>query len=262
MSEVDKQRALLACCRPDGDPQGDRRLRGALQHMAADAALKDAFATQAGLDRVVGARVRAIPLPADFSLVVRTGMQRALRPAAGNWRGWLRQPALWAGLLAFAFLAWWAAYALYERARGFPGDDNVRALIEIALQGGDPATQHLIPIVTDADKLGDELFLQGNVDQYEVPTVFAHAKTRGFRVFDKNDSPVTQVQLRDLDIVLLFFRADSQGVDISPVGSWKRLDGEGWTAAAEVHNSECFVAICRGNPASLNGYLRKAHADK
>ena len=257
MLEDDKQRALLACCRPDGDPQGDRRLRGALHHMATDPALQDAFASQAGFDEKMGTRVRAVPLPPDFDAEVRAGMNRAERPAASTWRGWLRQPAIWAGLLAFAYLAAWGVNVLYERAKSFPGDDNVRALIE-SVEAGDPASQHLIPIVTDTDKLGDPLFLQFNVDQYDVPPVFAHVKTVGFRVFEKNDNPVTQVQVRDHNMTFLVFRADSQGVDISPSGTWKHLDGDGWRAVAEVHNAMCFVAVCRGDPAPLNAYLHKA----
>ena len=257
MLEADKQRALLACCRPDGDPQGDRRLRGALQQMAADPALQTAFASQAGFDKDLGARVRAVPLPTDFEADVRAGMHRALRPPASTWRGWLRQPALWAGLLGFAFLAAWGANGIYERAKSFQGDDNVRTLIE-NIEATDPASQRLVPIVTDTDKLGDTLFLQGNVDQYEVPAIFAHAKTVGFRVFDRNDSAVTQVQVRDHNMTFLVFRADAQGVDINPPGTWKRLEGEGWRAAAEVHNGLCFVAVVRGDPAPLDAYLHKA----
>ena len=257
MSEADKQRALLACCRPDGDPQGDRRLRSALQHMAADPVLQTAFASQAVFDKEMVARVRAVPLPPDFEADVRAGMHRALRPAASTWREWLRQPAIWAGLLAFVYLATWGVTGLYERTKSFPGDDNVRALIE-TVEAKDPAAQRLVPIVTDTDKLGDPLFLQFNVDQYEVPAIFAHAKTVGFRVFEKNDSPVTQVQVRDHDMTFLVFRADAQGVDISPSGTWKRLEGDGWRAAAEVHNAMCFVAVCRGDAAPLEAYLHKA----
>ena len=148
---------------------------------------------------------------------------------------------------------------LYERSRSFPGDDNVRALIE-RVEATDPASQRLVPIVTDMDKLGDPLFLQSNVEQYDVPALFARVKTAGFRVFEVNDSPVTQVQARDHGLTFLVFRTDAQGVDINPPGVWKRLEGEGWSAAAEVHNALCFVAVCRGDPAPLEAYLRQGPA--
>ena len=262
MTGTDKYRTLLACCRPDGDPQGDRRLKGALQQLTADPALRDAFAAQVGFDKEMGARVRGLPLPPDFAAEVRAGLNRASTPMASTWRGWLRQPALWAGLLGFAFLAAWGAEMLYERARGFPGDENVRAMVETALTRNEPATSPFQPLVTETGKLGDTLFLQFNLDQYEVPAAFAHAETIGYRVFEKNDSPVTQVQVRDHHMTLLVFRADAQGVDISPAGTWKVMQGEGWTAAAEVHNTLGFVAICKGDRAPLDAYLRKAETTK
>ena len=69
---------------------------------------------------------------------------------------------------------------------------------------------------------------------------------------------MTQVQVRDHNMTFLVFRADAQGVDISPPGTWKHLQGEGWNAAAEVHNALCFVAVCKGDPAPLEAYLRQA----
>ncbi len=258
MTETERHLAALACCRPDGDPQGDRRLKGALQHLAADPSLRDAFATQVSFDKEMSARVRAMPMPPDFDAAVRTGLHRAVTPVASNWRGLLRQPAAWAVLLAISFLAAWGGDVLYERAKGFPGDENVRTMIETALSRREPATSPFQPLVTETGKLGDTLFLQFNLDQYEVPAAFAHAETLGYRVFERNDSPVTQVQVRDHDMTLLVFRADAQGVDISPAGTWKVLEGEGWHAAAEVHNALGFVAICKGDRAPLDAYLRRA----
>ena len=257
MAENDRHRALLACCRPDADPQGDRHLKTALQHMDADPGLRSAFASQAGFDREVGAQVRAIPLPADFAAEVRAGMNRSAAPPAAAWRAWLRQPALWAVLLSGAFLAAWAGQMLYDRATGFPGDDTVRELVERALNGADGGRGRIVPLVTETGKLGDTLFLEHNLDQYEVPAAFAHEQTVGYRVFERNDNPVTQVQVRTPDMTFLVFRADAQGIDITPADTWKHLAGEDWDASVEVHNALCFVIVCREGRAPLDAYLKK-----
>ena len=109
--------------------------------------------------------------------------------------------------------------------RAFPGDDTVRAIIEST-----PSTaartwpdRPLEPLVTETDKLGDTLFLQYNLDQYEVPAAFAHTETVGYRVFEKNDSPVTQVQAaRPQHDAADFPGGRARSVDISPPGTWKR----------------------------------------
>ena len=255
----DKFLASLACCRPDAQPQGDRRLRDALQRMKADPALKDAFARQADFDGKMAALVRGLPLPETFDTEVDAGLRDAGKaPPKSKWRGILRQPVFWAVMLAGAFLVAYAAYTVYAHMTGFPGDETVRQLIEGSRTG--PHADHVEPLNTECSQLGDKLFVQYGLEDYMVPPAFAHDQTLSYRVFAKNDSLVAQVQVRDggHDMTFLVFRADQQGVNIHPPGRWKFLDGDGWTAAAAVRHHIGFVAIAPGDGADLKASLEKA----
>ena len=260
---TDPQRALLACCRPDAQPQGDRRIQQALKQMAADPALRDAFERQAEFDGRMAALVRGLPLPETFDTEVDAGL-RDMGPGGkpkAAWRGWMRQPVFWAVLLAGAFLVAYGANALYEHHNGFSGDEIVRQIIETARTG--PHADHVEPINTECSQLGDKLFVQYGLEDYEVPAVFGHDQTVSYRVFAQNDSLVAQVQVRegDRDMVFLVFRADRQGVSIHPPGKWKFLDGDGWTAAVAVRHHIGFAAIAPGDGTPLRDDLDKAEAE-
>ena len=251
----DKDLALLACCRPDGDALGCRRTRGALGRTAADAALREAFETQRAFDAPLAAEVQALPLPDDFQTTVEDGLRLAARGETRTWRAWLREPAVWAAVFAMAFLAAWTGWALYERALGFPGDDKVRQLINLALKA---RLGNFERLDTECGKLGDTLFLRHNLADFEVPEAFTHENVSGYRVFKKDEDYVTQVQTREEGLVFLVFQAAPQGVDISPDGRWKHLDGDGWIAAVAVQHRVCFVAISRGSRPETDARLKVA----
>ena len=54
------------------------------------------------------------------------------------------------------------------------------------------------------------------------------------------------------------FKADGQGVRISPKDSWKHLDGDGWIAAVTIYHHLCFVAVSRGDREEIDAHLRVA----
>ena len=254
----DKHRSLLACCRPDAQPQGDRRMREALAHMAADPALKEAFTQQAEFDGRMAALVRGLPLPETFATEIDAGLRGEAKGApASRWRALLREPALWAVLLAGAFLLAYTANAYYEHMTGFTGSDTVRELVESSRHGAH--ADHVEPINTECSQLGDKLFVQYGLEDYEVPAAFAHDQAISYRVFAKNDSLVAQVVVRDHDrpLTFLVFRADQQGVAIHPAGRWKFLKGDDWTAAVELHHQIGFAAVASGDDAGLREYLGK-----
>ena len=251
----DKDLALLACCRPEGDALGCRKTRGALTRAADDPALREAFEAQRAFDAPLAAAVQTLGLPDDFQTAVEDGLRLAARGEKRTLRAMLREPALWAVSLAVAFLATWAGWAMYERAMGFPGDDKVRQLVSLALKA---RLGNFEPLDTEAGKLGDTLFLRHNLADFEVPEAFAHEMAAGYRVFKKDEDFVTQVLTRDESLVFLVFRADSQGIEISPDGRWKHLDGEGWIAAVAVQHRVCFVAVSRGNHPETDARLRVA----
>ena len=258
----DQDRALLACCRPDAQPQGDRRMRQALAHMETDPALKDAFARQAEFDDHMAALVRGLPLPECFATEIDAGLRESAhgKKTASKWRGLLRQPVFWAVMLAGAVLLSYAGSIVYDHVTGFPGDDTVRQLIETARTG--PHADHLEPLATEASQLGDKLFIQYGLEDYEVPAVFGHAATESYRVFAKNDSLVAEVvaQDRGQPLVFLMFRADQQGVNIHLPGHWKFLRGDAWSAAVMIRHHVGFVAITPGDGAALREYLEKSEA--
>jgi hypothetical protein len=248
----DKRRALLACCRPDQDDQGDRRLRDVLDRMKANPALRESFAAQARFDEQMAALVRDLPLPPTFNDEIAAGLRRTAE-SRFSWRALLREPLPWAVLLACGFLMVYGAYLIYERVTGFPGDETIARLVQTAI--ADPDNAKLEPLDIECGKLGDTLFLKYGIDDYQVPPTLAPLHTVGYRVFDGKDSPITQVQVREHDLTFLIFRADQEGVEIKPAGEWKFLSGDGWAAAAEVHNKMCFVALCRGSEDQLADYL-------
>ena len=252
VSPDDKRRALLACCRPDQDDQGDRKLREVLGQMKANPALQESFAAQARFDEQMAALVRDVPLPSTFEEEIAAGLRRTAQ-ARFSWRALLREPLPWAVLLAFAFLVAWGANALYQRVTGFPGDETITHLVETA--SSDPDNTKLEPLDIECGKLGDTLFLKYGIDDYQVPPTLARLHTVGYRVFDEKDSSVTQVEVREHALTFLIFRADQLGVEIKPAGEWKFISGDGWAAAAEVHNNMCFVAMCHGSEDQLADYL-------
>ena len=258
----EQDRALLACCRPDAKPQGDRRMRQALAHMASDPALKDAFTRQAEFDDRMAALVRGLPLPETFVTEIDAALHEAAPGGKGasKWRGLLRQPVFWAVLLAGAVLLGYAGNAVYDHVTGFTGDDTVRLLIETARTG--PHADHLEPLATEASQLGDKLFIQYGLEDYEVPAVFGHAQTESYRVFAKNDSLVAEVVAQDHEqpLVFLMFRADQQGVNIHLPGHWKFLRGDAWSAAVMVRHHVGFAAITPGDGAALRASLEKSEA--
>lgn len=257
---ADKQRTLLACCRPDGDDCGDKKIRAALAHLNGDAALQESFNQQAEFDRPLAALVRAVPLPENFDQEIDAGLNRA-STLQFSWRGLFRQPAFWAVLLAFAFLVAWGANAFYQRAIGFPGDENVTRLIE-GLMAADTAPAHgtatrFEPVSIESGKLGDTLFLAHNVEAFHVPAPFATTWTVSYRVVERNDAAITQVNVKERDMTFLIFRAPDLGVNIKPAGRWKFLEGEGWAAAAQVKDHVCFVAVFPGTKADVQAYIEQ-----
>lgn len=252
VSPEDKSRVFLACCRPDQNDLGDRKLRDALQHLKTSPALQESFSAQASFDEQVAALVRELPLPPTFDDEIAAGLRRT-SPAPLCWRGLLREPVAWAVLLALAILVGWGGNVLYQRATGFPGDETIAHLAEAAASGAGDAK--IEPLEIECGKLGDTLFLTHGIDDYQVPPSLAGMHTLGYRVFEQKDGSITQVQVREHGLTFLVFRADQQGVDIVPAGEWKFLSGDHWAAAAEVHNNICFVALCRGTEDDLADYL-------
>ncbi len=255
---TDKHRLRLACCRPDGADQGDRRLRDAIQRMAVDPKLQEAFARQAEFDGLMAAQVRSLPLPAGFDAEIAAGQRYAARPRSFSWRGLLWQPVALAVGLAGLFLAAWAAVALYEHHTGFAGDDTVRQMIESTRTGTN--ADHLEPLSTECGRLGDTLFLQYGLEDYAVPTLFDRDMATGYRVFAKNEKFVAQVQVKDHDMTFLVFRADQQNVNIQPLGRWKFLRGDDWSAAVQVRGQIGFVAIYHGGEAEIRTAMAEAKA--
>ena len=255
---TDKQRLRLACCRPDGADLGDRRLREAIQRMSADPKLQEAFARQAEFDGPMAAQVQGLALPNGLGAEIAAGQRRATRPRGFSWRGLLWQPVALAVGLAFLFLAAWGGMALYEHHTGFTGDETVRQMIEYTRTGAkaDP----LEPLNTECGRLGDTLFLQYGLEDYAVPTLFDRDMATGYRVFAKNEKFVAQVQVKDHDMTFLVFRADQQNVSIQPVGRWKFLRGDDWSAAVQVHGQIGFVAIYKGNEAGMRTFMAEAKA--
>ena len=260
MPSPDKRLALLACCRPDGSDQGDRRLREALQAIQADPAAREAFALQREFDGRVGALVRGLPLPLSFDAEIDAGVRRAERPGGGNWRGVFRQPVAWAVLLAFLFLAGWGAEAYHEHTLGFAGDDTVREMIEYSRTG--PHADRIEPLSTECILLGDTLFLHYGLEDYAVPSPFTHAQTTGYRVFAKNEHLVAEIKVKDQNMTFLVFRADQQGVSIFPPNRWKFIDGKGWTAAVAVRQKIGFAAIYQGDPEAARAYFLETKKKK
>ena len=255
---TDKHRLRLACCRPDGADQGDRRLREALNRMIADPKLKEAFALQADLDAPMAALVQGLPLPTGFDADVTAGQRRATRPRGVSWRGLLWQPVALAAALAILFLLGWAGMAIYEHHTGFAGDDTVRQMIEYSRSG--PHADQFQPLNTECGRLGDTLFLQYGLEDYAVPSVFDRDIATGYRVFAKNEKFVAQVQVAEHAMTFLIFRADQQNVTIQPPGHWKFLHGDDWSAAVQTRGEIGFVAIYHGGEAELRTFLAEAKA--
>lgn len=260
MPSPDKRLAALACCRPDGSDQGDRRLREALQLLPREPAAQEAFALQTEFDGPLASLVQSVSLPLSFDAEIETGVRRASRPRGGNWRGVFRQPAAWAVLLAFLYLAWWGGNAYYEHLQGFPGDDTVREMVEYSRKG--PHSDHIEPLTTECNLLGDTLFLQYGLEDYAVPSPFTHVETSGYRVFAKHEHLVAQIKVKEQDMTFLVFRADQQGVSIFPPNRWKFVDGNGWTAAVAVRRQIGFAAIYQGNPAAARAYFMETKKKK
>ena len=255
---TDKHRLRLACCRPDGADLGDRRLREAIQRLSADPKLQEAFVRQTEFDGLMAAQVQGLPLPAGFDAEIAAGQRRAARPRGFSWRGLLWQPVALAVGLAFLFLAAWAGMAIYEHHTGFAGDETVRQMIESTRTGA--GADHLEPLNTECGRLGDTLFLQYGLEDYAVPTLFDRDIATGYRVFAKNEKFVAQVQVKDHDMTFLVFRADQQNVSIRPVGRWKFLRGDDWSAAVQVRGQIGFVAIYQGGEAEMRTFMAEAKA--
>ena len=172
----------------------------------------------------------------------------------------VREPVFWAVMLAVGVLLFYAGDAVYEHVTGFAGDDTVRQLIETARTG--PHADHLEPLTVECSQLGDKLFVQYGLEDYEVPAALAHDQTAGYRVFAKNDSLVAQVIVdhHGQGMVFLMFRADQQAVNIHPPGHWKFLRGDHWTAAVMIRHHVGFVAVTPGKGAELREYLEKSEA--
>ena len=260
MSSSDKQMVLLACCRPDGSDLGDRHLREVLCQVKGDPGLQQAFARQAEFDGRLASLVQGLPLPRSFDAEVQTGVQRAMRPQGGSWRGVFRQPAAWAVLLAFLFLAGWVGQAYYEHTLGFAGDDNVKTMVEYSRKG--PHADRFQPLATECSRLGDTLFLQYGLEDYAVPSPFTHVETTGYRVFARNEHLVAQIKVAERDMTFLVFRADQHGVDIDPPNRWKFVDGDGWTAAVAVRQKIGFAAVYQGAPSDARAYFNEARKKK
>lgn len=250
----EKCRALLACLPPDAPAAvGDRSTREALQRLDVDPGLKENFAQQQQFDRGMGTLVRDLPLPEEFGARLGASFEEALRQRTSS-RQLLCHPALWAVLLSMTFLLGWGAVVLYQRMQGFPGDDTVNRLIASVNSGA----QRLEPLSTPCDNLGDTLFLKYGLDDYSVPRLFGRYEAVGYRVFFNSSFPVAQVKVREHGLTFLIFRADQQGVDIKPAGSWKRLSGDQWSAAAQARDNICFVVACRGDEDQLESFLHEA----
>ncbi len=255
---TDKQRIRLACCRPDGTDQGDRRLREAIHRMDADPRLQEAFALQAEFDGPMAALVQALPLPAGFDADIVLGRQRATRSRGLSWRSLVWQPVALAVGLAGLFLAAWAGMAIYEHHTGFTGDDTVRQMIESTRTGA--GADHIEPLNTECGRLGDTLFLQYGLEDYSVPPLFDREMATGYRVFAKNEKFVAQVQVKEHRMTFLVFRADQQGVNVQPPGHWKFLRGDDWSAAVQMRGQIGFVAIYQGREAEMRTFLAQARS--
>jgi hypothetical protein len=251
----DKYRALLACRRPGQTDFADKSMREAWQRMETDPALKESVMLQEEFDGGMANLIRELPLPETFHAQFGARYEKARLTSSGHL---LRQPALWAVLLALAFLVAWGGMALFERMRGFPGDDTVSGMVESV--SANASNQRLEPLSIECENLGDTLFLKYGLDGHEAPAVFAGYAAVGVRVFERNSFPVAQVKVREHGLTFLLFRADQQGVDIHPPGKWKYLEGEQWAAAAQVRDNLCFVVACRGDRTLIESYIEEAEA--
>ncbi len=240
-------------------------MREILNQLEGNPGLKDLFEAQAEFDRPLATLVQGVPLPESFEQEIDAGLRRAAQPQF-SWRGLLCEPAFWAVLLAFAFLVAWGGNTLYQRAIGFPGDEDVTKLIEGIRAAetspqkdalGTPEGARFEAVSTESGKLGDTLFLKHNVEVFQVPPSFAHTQTLSYRVLDRDDTTITQVKVHEHDLTFLIFPASDFNVDITPAGRWKYLAGDGWAAGVQVTESACFVVVCDGTKSDIEADVQQ-----
>ncbi len=207
-------RAVLACCRPGGENDGDKDLRDALQHAEADPDLKRDFELQSELDNRVVSFIENVELPPGLLTRAEAHWQQARR-GQFTWSGLLRHPAFWAALLAVNFLLAWGGWMVVAHMNGFTGDETVAKLIDFAWpappargaaaakdtsalpQGrGWLAIQGPGGVGMECGKLGDLLMLRHNIDRYYVPAELAAYSALAYRVLEHGGQPAVEIMAR------------------------------------------------------------------
>jgi hypothetical protein len=182
---VDKHEAklILQAYRPNGADAADPHFTEALKLAEQDAELKAWFAEQQAFDRVISAKVRATPVPADLRASILAG--RNIVPAKIVW--WRRPSALIAAIAAMLMLL--ALPFVLETKHGTPQFAEFK-------QDGMTFLDSLNKLdmsSKDHETVRAWLAAHGGHKQFSLPNQLGGKPTLGCRVFDWKGNKVTLI---------------------------------------------------------------------
>ncbi len=170
-------------------------------------------------------------------------------------RGW-QEPAVYALGFAFFLLVGLGLWMFLSRSDGFPGEIEVRRLLETGSAAG---AEEYEPVELPLGTMGDWLALNG-VEGFWMPPELAGDKTVAARIFTHQNVRVAAVALPERQMMVYIFDGAALGVEVRPAGVW-RLFSQGKNAGAIAQRGRvCVMAAIRGTPAELRQSLRSKSA--
>lgn len=170
-------------------------------------------------------------------------------------RGW-QEPAVYALGFAFFLLVGLGLWMFLSRSDGFPGEIEVRRLLETGSAAG---AEEYEPVELPLGTMGDWLALNG-VEGFWMPPELAGDKTVAARIFTHQNVRVAAVALPERQMMVYIFDGAALGVEVRPTGVW-RLFSQGKNAGAIAQRGRvCVMAAIRGTPAELRQSLRSKSA--
>jgi hypothetical protein len=244
-----KAEILLRLARPGSEKSGDRATLKAVRWAEKDERSRRLFEEQRLLDRRILDILTTVTLPETLS--ARVADAKAMK--RHEWRRAI--PSLLAVLLALAVLGGLLVFYGMQRAKNFVGKD---AALEMIQTTDEMNGLELEPVSMNAGGVGDWLFLNHNLEHYDVPPAFAGLKAVGCRVFKQHGLPVAQIAIDEKKMLFFVFRASDFHVQLNPPGRWTTFEHEDWAVAIRRDGDSCFMAAFRGREDEMKKWINRA----
>lgn len=244
-------RFILEACRAGDLDASEPKIAEALQAMESDPELARWFAASQDFDRVVTARLKAVPVPEDLVARIHAGQSTVAAP-----RGWRRRE--WLGLAALLLLLAALAAVLLPAPKFRSGPADLAAFRNDMADFMDHRWDHSFDLA-DPEFAKVKQWLESRTDsiQIDVPLTLAASRTIGCKTFNWRGSTATLICFmpKNAGTVVHILIVNRSALTDAPADEPQLARLTNWNSAAWSRSDKVYLALTTADSDKLTGCL-------